>query len=153
MGFIDFKNVYQMLDATVQRQQDVEAFRTIHTPERTSSVTWREFQRQVRRVGKSLIALGVGHDDKISILSYSNYQWVLTDVGTESVGSVAVGIYHTNLAKDCRYIVEHSDSVIVFAQNLDQLAKLVEVRESIKKVRKVVLFEGSHASDWVLTYE
>jgi long-chain acyl-CoA synthetase len=153
MGFIDFKNVYQMLDATVQRQQDAEAFRTIHTPERTSSVTWREFQGQVRRVGKSLIALGVGHGDKISILSYSCYDWVLTDMGTECVGSVAVGIYHTNLAKDCRYIADHSDSVIVFAQNLDQLTKLVEVREGIPKVRKVVLFEGSHASDWVLTYE
>ena len=153
MGFVDFKNVYQMLDTTVQRQKDGEAFRTIHTPERTSSVTWREFQAQVRRVGKSLIALGVGHGDKISILSYSCYNWVLTDIGTGSIGSVAVGIYHTNLAKDCRYIIDHSDSVIVFAQNLDQLAKLVEVRESIKKVRKVVLFEGSHASDWVLTYD
>jgi long-chain acyl-CoA synthetase len=153
MSFVDFKNVYQMLDATVQSQKDAEAFRTIHTPERTSSVTWREVQAQVRRVGKSLIALGVGHGDKISILSYSCYNWVLTDIGTGSVGSVAVGIYHTNLAKDCRYIIDHSDSVIVFAQNLDQLAKLVEVRESIPKVRKVVLFEGEHASDWVLSYE
>jgi len=153
MGFIDFTNVYQMLDATVQRQKDAEAFRTIHTPERTSSVTWREFQTQVRRVGKSLIALGVGHGDKISILSYSCYHWVLTDMGTESVGSVAVGIYHTNPAKDCRYIIEHSDSVIVFAQHADQLAKLVEVRDRIPNVRKVVLFDGAHASDWVLSYE
>jgi len=153
MAFIDFKSVYQMLDATVQHHGEAEAFRTIHTPERTSSVTWREFLVQVRRVGKSLIALGVGHDDKISILSYSCYHWVLTDMGTASVGSVAVGIYHTNLAKDCRYIVEHSDSVIVFAQNLEQLEKLLKVRESIPKVRKVVLFDGAHPSDWVLTFE
>ena len=142
-----------MLRATVERYPDLGAYRTIHAPERTSSVTWREFLAQVRRVAKSLIVLGVGHGDKISILSYSCYHWVLTDVGAESVGIGAVGIYHTNLAKDCRYIIDHSDSVIVFAQNADQLAKLVEVRERIPKVRKVVLFEGSHASDWVLSYE
>ncbi len=153
MGFTDFRNVDHMLRATVERYPDLEAYRTIHTPERTSSVTWREFLVQVRRVGRSLIALGVGHGDKISILSYSCYRWVLTDVGAESVGAVTVGIYHTNLAKDCRYIADHSDAVIVFAENADQLAKLVEVRERIPKVRKVVLFEGSHASDWVLSYE
>jgi len=153
MAFIDFKSVHHMLRATVERYPDLGAYRTIHTPERTSSVTWREFLAQVRRVAKSLIVLGVGHGDKISILSYSCYHWVLTDVGAESVGIGAVGIDPTHLAKDCRYIIDHSDSVIVFAQNADQLAKLVEVRERIPKVRKVVLFEGSHASDWVLSYE
>ncbi len=153
MSFIDFTSVHHMLRATVERHGDLEAYRTIHTPQRTSSVTWREFLAQARRVGKSLIALGVGHADQISILSYSCYHWVLTNVGAESVGAVTVGIYHTNLAKDCRYIIDHSDSVIVFAQNAEQLAKLVEVRDRIPKVRKVVLFEGSHASDWVLSYD
>jgi len=153
MGFVDFKSVYHMLDATVERQPDAEAFRTIHSPERTSSVTWREFRDQVRRVGKSLIALGVGHGDKLSILSYSCYHWVLTDMGSAAVGAVAVGIYHTNLAKDCRYIIDHSDSVVVFAQNADQLAKLVEVRSGIPKVRKVVMFDGVGAPDWVLSFE
>jgi long-chain acyl-CoA synthetase len=153
MGFVDFTNVYEMLAATVRDHPDLEAYRTIHTPERTSSVTWREFQAQVRRVGKSLIALGAGHGDKVAILSYSCYRWVLTDFGAESIGTVAVGIYHTNLPKDCRYIIEHSDSVIVFAQNLEQLDKLLKIRDTIPKVRKVVLFEGEHGDDWVMTYE
>ncbi|MFI5166837.1 MAG: AMP-dependent synthetase/ligase [Thermoanaerobaculales bacterium] len=153
MSFIDFQSVHHMLRATVERYPDLEAYRTILTPERTSSVTWREFLAQVRSVGKSLIALGIGHGDKVSILSYSCYHWVLTDVGAESVGAVTVGIYHTNLAKDCRHIIEHSDSVIVFARNAEQVAKLVEVRDHIPKVRKVVLFEGTQESDWVCSYD
>jgi long-chain acyl-CoA synthetase len=153
MSFMDFQSVHHMLQATVERYPGLEAYRTIHTPERTSSVSWKEFLAEIRRVGKSLVALGVGHGDKISILSYSCYRWVLTDVAGESVGGVTVGIYHTSLAKDCRYIIDHSDSVIVFAQNAEQLTKLVEVRAHIPKVRKVVLFEGSHASDWVLSYD
>jgi long-chain acyl-CoA synthetase len=153
MSFVDFTNVHQMLKATVKRHGELEAYRTIHAPDRTSSVTWREFLAQVRRVGKSLIALGVGHGDKISILSYSCYPWVLTDVGAESVGAVTVGIYHTNLAKDCRYIVDHSDSVLVFAQNLEQLGKLQEERARIPAVRKVVLFDGAAKDDWVISYD
>jgi len=153
MSFVDFTNVHQMLKTTVERHGGLEAYRIIHAPDRTSSVTWREFLAQVRRVGKSLIALGVGHGEKISILSYSCYPWVLTDVGAESVGAVTVGIYHTNLAKDCRYIVDHSDSVLVFAQNLEQLGKLQEERARIPAVRKVVLFDGAATDDWVMSYD
>ncbi len=153
MGFVDFANVYEMARATAERYPQFEAYRTILTPERSESVTWREFLSQVRRVGKSLIALGVEHGDKISIVSYTCYKWVLTDVGAESVGAVTVGIYHSNLAEDVRYIVDHSDSVLVFAQDLEQLAKLLEVRSRLPKVRKVVLFRGEHPDEWVLPYE
>jgi long-chain acyl-CoA synthetase len=153
MAFIDFQSVYAMLTATVERYPDQEAFRTIHSPERTSSVTWREFLTEVRRVGKSLIALGVGPGDKVAILSYSCYRWVLTDYGTASTGAATVGIYHTNLAKDCRYIVDHSDSVLVFAQNLEQVEKLLTIRDALPAVRRVVLFEGAHPDEWVLSFE
>jgi long-chain acyl-CoA synthetase len=153
MSFVDFRNVNDLVQATVKQFPDAEAFRTIHSPERTSSVTWREFAEEVRRVGRSLVALGVGHGDKVAILSYSCYRWVLTDIGAESVGAVTVGIYHTNLPKDCRYILDHSDAVIAFAQNREQLDKLLKVREAIPRVRKVVLFEGEHPDEWVITYE
>lgn len=153
MSFVDFKNVYEMTRATVEKYPDLEAYRTIVTPERFESVTWREFLGAVRRVGKSLIALGVGHGDKISIVSYTCYKWVLTDIGSESVGAVTVGIYHSNLAEDVRYIVDHSDSVLVFAQDLDQLGKLLEMRAKLPRVRKVILFNGEHDDEWVLSFD
>ena len=78
---------------------------------------------------------------------------MLTDYGAESIGAVTVGIYHTNLAKDCRYIIDHSDSVLVFAQNLEQLEKLLSIRDALPAVRKVVLLDGAHPDDWVLSYE
>ncbi len=152
MAFVDFKNVYEMARRTAERYPDLEAYRTILSPERSESVSWREFLSAVRRVGKSLIALGVDHGDKISILSYTCYKWVLTDVGAESVGAVTVGIYHSTLANDVRYIVDHSDSVLVFAQDLEQLHKLLAVRDRLPRVRKVVLFAGEHDDNWVLSY-
>jgi len=152
MAFVDFKNVYEMTRATAERYPDLEAYRTILAPDRTESVSWREFLAAVRQVGKSLIALGVGHGDKVTILSYTCYKWVLTDVGSESVGAVTVGIYHSTLAEDVRYIVDHSDSVLVFAQDLEQLGKLFAVRDRLPRVRRVVLFEGEHEDPWVLSY-
>ncbi len=155
MEFRDFKNIHDMLSNTVERFPDKDAYRTILEDGSMESVSWTEFADQVRRAGKSLIALGVGKDDKANIVSYSNYRWVLTDVALASIGSVTVGVYHSLLTKDVGYIVNHSDAVLVFAEDSEQVEKLAQIRAEIPAVKKVVLLKGTPppGDDWVITYD
>ncbi len=143
MRFVDYRNIHEMLMATVDRWGDSPAYRTILDNGELASVTWAEFHDEVLRAGKSLITLGLEKGDKANILSYTNYRWVLTDVACASIGSCAVGIYHSLLAKDVRYIVDHSDAVVVFAEDESQLDKLLSIRGEIPDVRKVILFSGT----------
>ncbi len=154
MPFTDFPNMHAMLTATVERHRNQPAYRWFTAPGQTAAVTWGEFYDQVRQVGKSLMALGVAPGDKVNIVSYSCYRWVLSDMGITSVGAVTVGIYQSNLPKDCQYIIDHSDAVIVFAQDNTQLDKLMAIRSQIPDVRKVVLFDGEAPDDdWVMDYD
>ena len=91
-SFTDYKNIYAMLAETVERRGDYPAYRWITSDGRPASVTWKEFEAQVRRAAMSLIALGVEKDDKVAILSYSNYYWVLADLAAVSIGAATVGI-------------------------------------------------------------
>jgi len=154
LGFKDYRNIHAMLDETVQRCGDRAAYRTILDGGETVAVTWSDFHSEVRRVARSLIALGVGKGDKANILSYSNYRWVLTDVALASIGSCAVGIYHSLLSKDVQHIINHSDGVLVFAEDMGQVEKLMEIRGRIPAIRKVILFKGEPpADDWVISYD
>ena len=154
MEIRDFRNVHEMLKETVDRFGDRTAYRSIIDDGEMDAISWNDFYAEVRRAGKSLIALGVGKDHKANILSYSNYRWVLTDLAAASIGSCAVGIYHSLLAKDVAHIVKHSDAVLVFAEDQSQVDKLTEIRAEIPDVRKVILFSGAApADDWVITFE
>jgi long-chain acyl-CoA synthetase len=154
MQFVDFQNTHAMLTATVDGHRNQAAYRWFTAPGQTESVTWGEFYDQVRQVGKSLMALGVDKGDKVNIISYSCYRWVLTDMGITSAGAATVGIYQSNLPKDCQYIIDHSDAVVVFVQDTEQLDKVMEIRSQIPDVRKVVLFSGDAPDDeWVVSYE
>jgi long-chain acyl-CoA synthetase len=154
MEIRDFRNFYEMLKETVGRFGDRTAYRSISDSGEMDAISWNDFYGEVRRAGKSLIALGVGKDDKVNILSYSNYRWVLTDLAAASIGSCAVGIYHSLLGKDVAHIVNHSDAKLVFAQDEAQISKLMEMRAEIPNVRKVILFSGTApADDWIMTYE
>jgi len=153
MEFVEYKNIHAMLKQTVDEKPEKTAYKWYNGDGEQDSVNWTEFYKQVRTVSKSLMALGVNKGDKVNIISYSCFRWVLSDLGISTCGGVTVGVYQSNLAKDCQYIINHSEAVVIFAEDDVQLKKLLEIKDQIPNVKKVVLFNGSHNDDWVLTYE
>jgi long-chain acyl-CoA synthetase len=149
-------SLHEILKETVDRCASRPAYRTLLDGQgRTATVTWSEHYAKAREVARALIASGVGHGDKVCILSFSSYRWVLVDHAVQCIGACTVGIYHSLLAKDVGYIVDHSDAVLAFVQNADQLAKLRAQRASLPRVRRVVLLEGMAPKDddWTLSFE
>ena len=154
MQFTDYQSVYHMLRESAQRVPDLPACSWILDSGDIHSVSYADFLAQVRSAAKSLVALGIEKGDKVCILSYSCYEWVLIDLAVMSIGAVTVGIYQSNLAKDCGYIINHSDAVLVFAENEMQLSKLMKIRDEIPHIREVILFRGAPPSDdWVSSFD
>ena len=117
-------------------------------------VTWTEARDSVARVSKALIAMDVAKGDRICILSGTRLEWSLCDYGIVSCGAVTVGIYHSSLASDCAYIINHCDAELIFLENEVQLGKVMEVRADLPKLRRIVIFDGdSDPANNVLTWE
>lgn len=118
------------------------------------SVTRRESYRESRIAARALISLGVNLGDRVAILGQTSYLWMLADFGSALCGGVTVGVYPSNLAEDCRYILHHSDADILFVDCLEQLDKIRQVREELPRIRTIVTFTGeSIPSEQVLSWE
>ena len=155
MEIRDYRNIDELLREAVAARPEAEAYRIIRGDGTTSSVDWRGFADDVDRAARSLLALGVGYADAVSISSFTRYEWVVVDLAAASIGSRAVGIYQTLTASECRYIVDHSDSVLVFAEDAEQVAKLRSERGRLPRVRRVVVLEPEDAGEgeWTLGWE
>lgn len=154
MLFKDYTNFHEMLRETIDKFAQAPAYRWFDKNRQPVSLTWQEFYDQAKSVSKSFMALGIERGDKINILSYTSYKWVLTDVAAMTLGITTVGIYQSNLAPDCEYIINHSDAVLVFAENQTQLDKLLKIRKQIPHIQKVILMDGqAGADDWVIPFE
>jgi len=149
-----FKNIHEQIVSTVTKCSDRTAFKWFEENGQLSGVTWSQYYEQMKQVSKSLMSLGVEKGDKVNVLSNSRYEWVVADFAVVSIGGATVGIYQSNLAKDCQYIIDHSDAVIIFAEDDEQLTKLQEIRKEIPNIRKVVMFSGSHkGDDWIIDFD
>jgi long-chain acyl-CoA synthetase len=123
----------------ILRQKDLGIWR---------AVAWEEFGRAAREIGMGLAALGFQPGEVASIQSNTNREWVYADLGILGAGGVSNGIYPTDAAAQAEYLLADSGSVFVFVEDEEQLDKILEVRERLPKLRKVVVFDMEGLRDF-----
>jgi len=96
----------------------------------------------VREIAKGLIALGVQAGDRVAILSNTRAEWTLADFGAICAGAVVVPVYQTNSPEECLYVLDHSQSTVIFCEDSHQVDKLAEIEDELPGLRKVIRFEG-----------
>ena len=118
--------------------------------------TWNDFYHAVLDISKSLIACGVGINEKISIYSYNRREWYACYAATQLINSVAVGIYHTCSSNEVEWVVSNSDSKIVFVGNnpndngeTERMPnhRLMHVIDKLDNVELVVIMDGVEKLD------
>src|SRR4030042_343402 len=72
--------------------------------------TWKDYYEHVKYFGLGLVSLGLERGDKAAIIGDNEPEWYFADLGIQSVGAIAVGIYTDSAALEVKFIVEHSDS-------------------------------------------
>ena len=147
------RSIYELLRDTAADYPDGVAYQSKRGGT-WQDLTWAETRSRVKSVSKALIALGAAKNDRVSILAQSREEWALCDFGINCCGCVTVGIYPSNLGPDCAYILNHSDSEILFVEDRDQLDKILAVRDDLPRLRHIVIYEGStDAENNVLSWD
>ncbi len=133
------------------RTPDAEAFR-YPASAGWASLTWREALARIRRVACGLAALGVAPEQRCAILSSTRVEWILADYGILCAGGATTTLYPSNTAEECAFILADSGSVVAFAEDAEQVAKLEARRGEMPALRQVVVVDGAASADgWVLT--
>jgi long-chain acyl-CoA synthetase len=104
-------------------------------------VSWDDAAERIDALGRGLLAHGVRHGDSVAVLSRTSVDWILLDWAIMSIGAVVVGLYPTSSAKECAYVLEHSETVLAFTEDEEQTRKLVSIRGSLPALREIVPFD------------
>ena len=104
------------------------------------------------KVSKSLSALGISKNDKISIYSYNRKEWNICYASAQFINAVAVGVYHTCSSNEVEWVVGNSESKVIFVGNNpgdnNEEEKMPNHRllaciDNLEKVEKVVVLDGT----------
>lgn len=130
-----------------------EAFRYPDANERWHSISWGEVGERVTRLAAGLVSLGLEPEARAAVASGTRVEWILADLAINSAGGATTTVYPSTVSDDVAYILSDSGSIIVFAEDDEQIAKLVEKKSELPDITKVVTFDGTTDGDWVISLE
>ncbi|MGM0382114.1 MAG: AMP-binding protein [Thermodesulfobacteriota bacterium] len=103
--------------------------------------TWKDYYLKVKHFCLGLVSLGLQRGNKVSILGENKPEWFWAELAVQSAGGAAVGIFTDCLPEEIKYYVQHSDSTFVVAHDQEQVDKLLDIKNSISKVKKVIYWD------------
>lgn len=120
------------------------------------SRNYKDVSSRIISLAKQLKSFGIEPGSKVAIISQSRPEWMEADFAISSLAAVSVSVYQSLPADDIAYILFDSETDFVFAENQEQVDKLLyliensvaipetEERENSKfklELKKIIAFE------------
>ena len=103
--------------------------------------SWREWLQISKDIAFGLHASGFRPGDVASIIANAVPEWVYADMGILCAGGVSSGIYPTNSSVQVEYLINDSSTKVIFAEDEEQLDKILSCRSRCPTLQKIVVFD------------
>ncbi len=88
----------------------------LRTPGDTTTLTWRQYADEVRRVAAGLAGIGVRRGDTVSLMMANRVEFYPLEVGAQHLGATSFSVYNTLPAEQLTYVFDNADTKVVICE-------------------------------------
>ena len=146
MNWEDLQNLAHMFEERVRLSRDKVAYISVASGDWKETL-WGEFHDMSKALGCGLITLGVKPGDRVCMIAENRPESYIMIMATLMIGAVPSPVYHNETADGLAYIVKNVEAEIIFAEDQEQVDKIIEVQEQIPTFRQAVVYEKYEPKD------
>ncbi|XP_058394027.1 long-chain-fatty-acid--CoA ligase ACSBG2 isoform X1 [Diceros bicornis minor] len=125
-------------------RESVSRFGTYPALASKSSEEWKilnfnQYYEACRKAARALIKLGLERFHGVGILGFNSAEWFIASLGAILAGGLCVGIYATNSAEACEYVITHAKVNVLLVENDQQLQKILSIPRSRMETLKAII--------------
>ena len=102
---------------------------------------WSDYLRYVTCVAMGLRALGLTRGDHVALVVDNDPEWLFAELGAQAMGCVTVNLFTSSVAKELLYGLNRIQAAYVFAQDQEQVDKLLSRRKELTHVRRLIYID------------
>lgn len=119
--------------------------------------SWQEYFDVTAQAALGLIRIGLKRGDHLAIITDNHPEWLFSELGTQAIGAVPMCMYTSSVSKELVYGLRLIQARYVVAQDQEQVDKLLEVRDEIPFVKRVVYIDPTAmdtytSNSWLLSF-
>ncbi|NQU03700.1 MAG: AMP-binding protein [Syntrophaceae bacterium] len=120
--------------------------------------SWADYFQFTKKMGLGLKALGFKRGENIAIITDNHPEWLFSELGGQSVGAVTLNLFTSSVSDELANMLNRIQATYVIAQDQEQVDKLLEARDRLSHVRKVIYIDQtgmrSYVDDtWLISFE
>ena len=100
--------------------------------------TWADVARDVRNIACGLAALGLARGQNLAFVSDNRPNVYMGFAAVQSLGAVPIPLYQDAVAQEMAFVMEDADIHFAFAEDQEQVDKLLEVRETVPSITHII---------------
>ncbi|MBW1733522.1 MAG: AMP-binding protein [Deltaproteobacteria bacterium] len=100
--------------------------------------SWRDYFRYVKLVGLGLILLGHEKGENVGLILENDPEWLFAELGAQSVQGVVLPLFTSAVAKELVQGLNRIEAAYVFAQDQEQVDKLLACKEDLPHLKRVI---------------
>ena len=105
------------------------------------AITWGAHAAQIRQIALFLGTCGLAAGDRAAVYAPNRVEWMAAALGIQAASGVMVPVYAANTAEQAAYVVDHSDTKVVFVDTPGLLSRVFEAWPAYENVASVVLLD------------
>lgn len=138
--------LFSFLINSIRLYSDNDAY-IYNVGDREHRVSYRKLFEDVLLLAKAFRRQGVGHGDKVMVLSDNRYAWIVTDLALMSFGGVNVPRGSDTPTQELEFIVGHSESCYLVIESDRLLNRHSDFITNCRQLQAVFVMTGSADCD------
>jgi long-chain acyl-CoA synthetase len=102
---------------------------------------WRDYYEKAKLIALGLADQGLKRGDKVALLGETKPEIFWAELAVLALGGVAIGIFSDCVSSEVQFYLQHSDSRFVFAEDQEQVDKILEIRETLPNLKTVIYWD------------
>jgi long-chain acyl-CoA synthetase len=102
------------------------------------SFTWADYDTRVRDFALGLHALGLKAGEVVALVGDNRPNWVAGEIAAHALRCLSLGMYRDALEEELAYLLIYGETAAVFAEDEEQVDKLLGLGDRIRTVRHIV---------------
>jgi long-chain acyl-CoA synthetase len=136
---MEITRVFDVLEKLKQEKNNLTLLNRKENNTWTSFST-TDFISNTNTVSCALMHIGLKKGDTVAIISTNRPEWNFVDYGCQQVGVVTAPIYPTISLNDLKFILNHSESKVIFVSDKAIYQKIASIEKELSYVKFVFSF-------------
>jgi len=120
--------------------------------------SWQDYLRYTRNVALGFLTLSLKRGENIGIITDNHPEWLFSEMGAQAIGAITVNLFTSSIAKELATMLNRFQAAFVVVQDQEQVDKILEVKEQLPNVRKVIYIDPTGmrtytGNPWLMSFQ